>query len=266
MSQSKDETKESGKPAGLLSLLIPKSRSRSRSPAPNHAADPSSGGQVNEEKKENRRSGFFGRRKHSSARELEQGDVEKKQDKGKGKEKILPGAGPAPVQNPSLAAPPSCHKSPHGSGGNPGEDSLATKLWATAYEQLPDECKKKLDEEMKIDLQSATGKLQFLDGVLENAQQAQRNMEAKRWKIKWRNREIDLSLKADAIITWIDKFKQVGDIAVQYDPVHATLPWAGVRFILTVIAYPQLISSPFMFLFCFHIFSLFVRPELPFSI
>ena len=38
----------------------------------------------------------------------------------------------------------------------------------------------------------------------------------------------------DKIVKWIDIFKQVGDAAVQYDPVHAALPWAGVRFVLQV--------------------------------
>lgn len=36
------------------------------------------------------------------------------------------------------------------------------------------------------------------------------------------------------IVKWIDLFKQVGDTVVQYDPVHAALPWAGVRFLLQV--------------------------------
>ena len=36
------------------------------------------------------------------------------------------------------------------------------------------------------------------------------------------------------MIVWIDMFKQIGDTAVQYDPAHATLPWAGVRFILQI--------------------------------
>ncbi len=36
------------------------------------------------------------------------------------------------------------------------------------------------------------------------------------------------------IVVWIDRFKQVGDIVVQYDPAHAALPWAGVRFLLIV--------------------------------
>ena len=31
-----------------------------------------------------------------------------------------------------------------------------------------------------------------------------------------------------------NKFKELGDIAVQYDTGHASLPWAGIRFILQV--------------------------------
>ncbi|KAK4129584.1 hypothetical protein N657DRAFT_668533 [Parathielavia appendiculata] len=34
------------------------------------------------------------------------------------------------------------------------------------------------------------------------------------------------------VVKWIDHFKQIGDIPVQYDPGHAALPWAGVRFLL----------------------------------
>jgi hypothetical protein len=34
---------------------------------------------------------------------------------------------------------------------------------------------------------------------------------------------------------WVSKFKAVGDMAVQYDPAHAALPWAGVRVLLQVV-------------------------------
>ncbi|KAI5460114.1 hypothetical protein BGZ63DRAFT_406059 [Mariannaea sp. PMI_226] len=37
------------------------------------------------------------------------------------------------------------------------------------------------------------------------------------------------------IVSWLNKFKEIGDIAVQYDPIHAALPWAGVRFLLQSI-------------------------------
>lgn len=57
----------------------------------------------------------------------------------------------------------------------------------------------------------------------------------KRWRYTRKNGEtvifVDLFAK---IAKWIDLFKQVGDTVVQYDPVHAALPWAGVRFLLQV--------------------------------
>lgn len=34
------------------------------------------------------------------------------------------------------------------------------------------------------------------------------------------------------IVGWIDKFVAVGDTAVQYDPGHAALPWAAIKFVL----------------------------------
>ena len=34
------------------------------------------------------------------------------------------------------------------------------------------------------------------------------------------------------MISWIHKFKEIGDVAVQYDPSHAALPWAAIRFFL----------------------------------
>lgn len=42
------------------------------------------------------------------------------------------------------------------------------------------------------------------------------------------------------IVVWIDRFKEIGDIVVQYDPVHAALPWAGIRFLLQVCRSPVL--------------------------
>lgn len=33
---------------------------------------------------------------------------------------------------------------------------------------------------------------------------------------------------------WLDRFKQVGDVGSNADPVHIGLPWAGIRFLLEV--------------------------------
>ena len=59
--------------------------------------------------------------------------------------------------------------------------------------------------------------------------------EGEHWKIKLRGgEEVVLRDVGMKILRWIDKFKQIGDTIVQYDPGHAALPWAGFRFLLQV--------------------------------
>ena len=36
------------------------------------------------------------------------------------------------------------------------------------------------------------------------------------------------------IVSVLKKFVAVGDVAINFDPVHAALPWAAVRFVLVV--------------------------------
>ena len=59
-----------------------------------------------------------------------------------------------------------------------------------------------------------------------------------RWKYKNRNGE-DVVLRDlfEKMAKWVNKFKEVGDVAAQYDPAHAALPWAGVRFLLQVSSF-----------------------------
>lgn len=69
----------------------------------------------------------------------------------------------------------------------------------------------------------------------ENTQSSRQRLEDKSWSFKRKNGETvyvrELLAKESK---WINHFKDIGDIIVQYDPVHAALPWAGVRFLLTV--------------------------------
>jgi hypothetical protein len=34
------------------------------------------------------------------------------------------------------------------------------------------------------------------------------------------------------VLGWVNRFKEIGDIIVQFDPVHPALPWEGFRFLL----------------------------------
>jgi hypothetical protein len=58
--------------------------------------------------------------------------------------------------------------------------------------------------------------------------------DARRWRFVLRGRTYILRDVADKVIVWANLFKQVGDVAVQHDPGHASLPWAAVRFLLEV--------------------------------
>jgi hypothetical protein len=58
--------------------------------------------------------------------------------------------------------------------------------------------------------------------------------QSKRWTFTFCGHTVVLREKADNIIKWLDRFKQVGDIGSNADPVHVGLPWAGIRFLLEV--------------------------------
>jgi hypothetical protein len=54
------------------------------------------------------------------------------------------------------------------------------------------------------------------------------------WKITVRGEDLVLRDVGMKILQWVDRFKEIGDIAAQLDPVHAALPWALFRFLLQV--------------------------------
>ena len=55
----------------------------------------------------------------------------------------------------------------------------------------------------------------------------------KRWKYTRSNgQEVVLWNVLEKIMKWVNRFKDIGDVAIQYDPGHAALPWAAIRFML----------------------------------
>lgn len=82
---------------------------------------------------------------------------------------------------------------------------------------------------------SCPDKLRILSEILELTEQSKQECIQKRWRYTRKTGEaINFGDLFNKIVKWIDVFKQVGDTAVQYDQVHAALPWAGVRFLLQV--------------------------------
>lgn len=100
-------------------------------------------------------------------------------------------------------------------------------LWAHAATEL--------SEDDRHNINFSHEKHQILEELLVLAKGSEKKCIEKRWRYTRRSGEtVILRDLFGKIVKWIDIFKQIGDNAVQYDPVHAALPWAAVRFLLQV--------------------------------
>ena len=99
------------------------------------------------------------------------------------------------------------------------------RLWKEAYDELSQKIKDSLPKDPP-------------DSILDLQHLAQQKVEeARRGRLKVKIKDGKNLVLRDAfekMAHWIARFVQVGDTVVQYDPGHAALPWAAVRFILTV--------------------------------
>lgn len=83
----------------------------------------------------------------------------------------------------------------------------------------------------------------MLTQLLAAATQKRDQVLDRRWKVKIRGTEIVLRDVAEQVIKAVQKFKAVGDVIAQYDPVMLSPPWAAVRFLLQVIKIHPWISG-----------------------
>lgn len=97
--------------------------------------------------------------------------------------------------------------------------------WAKAFERLSEEDRKllPLDEVERAD---------YPEEVLREIRKSKDMCKGKQFSFKGKSFSTrDLAEKASI---WVKRFQNIGDSVVQYDPVHAALPWAAVRLILQV--------------------------------
>lgn len=104
----------------------------------------------------------------------------------------------------------------------PGSDDL----WKPAVARVSGEQKACLDFE-RLD------KLGIVAELLQLTDDAKQRCVGKVWRLRRGSGEtVILRDVLGKVARWIYRFKDIGDVAVQYDPAHAALPWAGVRFLL----------------------------------
>jgi hypothetical protein len=135
----------------------------------------------------------------------------------------LPDVNVVIASHPYTAAALDCKRS-----ANPVLNHRSTEsLWEKAVETLSSEDKQNVNFER-------TDKLAILEDVLKAVDHKKQLCLEKRWKYKKGKKEFIIRDQLEKMVVWVNKFKEVGDMVVQYDPAHAALPWAGIRFFLQV--------------------------------
>ncbi|KAK2769608.1 hypothetical protein FQN53_005988 [Emmonsiellopsis sp. PD_33] len=106
-------------------------------------------------------------------------------------------------------------------------------LWSDALQTLPQD-----DQAAIQSMQPAGTRPRPLSENIEElvgmARTKQSECETKSYRVVLGGKELILRDVAEKTIVWLQKFIAVGDVAVGYDQVHASLPWAGVRFMLQI--------------------------------
>ncbi|RDW58456.1 hypothetical protein BP5796_12386 [Coleophoma crateriformis] len=141
----------------------------------------------------------------------------------------------APIVTLSTAAPSSlAHQSSNTSPPQSTSAQTAESLWDRAIQKLnaaDKETVSKLElmqtEQLPIEIR--------MDKIIGLVKEKQEDCEKKSYKFRVCGRDLILRDVAGKVIVWLNKFKEVGDIAVNFDPIHAALPWAAVRFLLQAV-------------------------------
>ena len=107
------------------------------------------------------------------------------------------------------------------------DKSEVGSLWARALDSLSTKDRNTLET-------NETGSNLDIEEILEEVRAKRETCLKNQWEFELCGRSVNLRYQADKIISWLAKFKEVGDIAIQQDPSHAALPWAGIRFLLQV--------------------------------
>lgn len=100
-------------------------------------------------------------------------------------------------------------------------------MWTKAVDQLSEEDK----QQINVLNSDRRGLIQDVIRVVEGKHQI---CVEKQWKFRTGSETVPMRDPLGRIVAWINKFRDVGTIMMQYDPTHAAIPWAAIRFVLEV--------------------------------
>jgi hypothetical protein len=98
---------------------------------------------------------------------------------------------------------------------------------STLCEEILEKALNLLEEPERVIIEgyiSSDDNTSSLDHAFETAQAKRKVCENKRWVFTVGSHTLRLQDEADKVILWLDRFKQVGDVVVNADQIHAGLP------------------------------------------
>ncbi|VUC26892.1 unnamed protein product [Clonostachys rosea] len=106
-----------------------------------------------------------------------------------------------------------------------------SEFWQLAWAKLPPATVQGLQALSKGPNTPASSN-QDVEDILELAKKQKAACESKKWEVKLGSQSFRVRNGLSNIIDWLQRFKEVGDVVVNFDPVHAALPWAPFRLLL----------------------------------
>lgn len=122
------------------------------------------------------------------------------------------------------------------SSSSPSAGGIAPPLSTNSAVDLWGKALRKIEDAEKIQFNKVgDSRLTILENILGLVHQKEGECLERRWKFVNRKGEtIIIRDLCEKTVKWVGRFKEVVDTVVQYDPVHAALPWAGIRTLLQV--------------------------------
>jgi hypothetical protein len=121
---------------------------------------------------------------------------------------------------------------------SPSSETVVSVITDPFDKKMLDRALKGLQKEDLAALEKHVSSNENINTVLQTALAATKKKrdlcESRRWSVSFRGHTLQLKDEAQKVLSWLERFKTIGDIAVNADPVHAGVPWMAIRFLLEV--------------------------------
>ncbi|KAJ4860026.1 ankyrin repeats (3 copies) domain-containing protein [Trichoderma breve] len=114
------------------------------------------------------------------------------------------------------------------SGEKEASEGRSASRWAEALQRLS----KEDQTQFELAQNGIDDPKSVLSNVLTATNKRKEDCMKKRWKLVIKRQTIIIRDILEKLSNWVQKLLAVGDVIIQYDPIHAALPWAAIKLIM----------------------------------